>query len=70
MTPDNAILWRLRSPKREESYATVLPGGPPYTLAFFVDHQMDRAENYDTLDLALFRAEDVKRTLIEEGWRE
>jgi len=27
-------------------------------------------ENYDTLDLAVFRAEDVKRTLIEDGWTE
>ena len=70
MTADSAILWRLRSPRHEQSYATVLPGGPPYTLAFLVDHQLDRAENYDTLDLALFRAKDVKRTLMEEGWRE
>jgi hypothetical protein len=67
---DGAILWRLHSPKREQSYATVLPGGPPYTLAFFVGGQLDRAENYDTLDLALFRAEDIKRTLLDEGWTE
>jgi hypothetical protein len=70
MTPDGAVLWRLRSPKREHAHASVLPGGPPFTLAFFVDHQLDRVENYDTLDLALFRADDVKRTLLEEGWTE
>lgn len=68
--PGPTILWRLRSPRREPAYATVLPGGPPFTLAFFVSHQMDRVENYDTLDLAVFRAEDVKRSLVEEGWIE
>ncbi len=33
-------------------------------------HQLDRVENYDTVDLAVFRADDVKRTLVEEGWVE
>lgn len=68
--PGSTILWRLRSPRREPAHAAVLPGGPPFTLAFFVAHQLDRVENYDTLDLAMFRAEDVKRTLVEEGWGE
>jgi hypothetical protein len=31
---------------------------------------MDRVENYDTMDLAVFRAEDIKRTLMDEGWKE
>jgi hypothetical protein len=48
----------------------ILPGGPPHTVAFFVNETMDRVENYDTIDLALFRAEDVKRTLVEQGWKE
>jgi hypothetical protein len=48
----------------------ILPGGPPHTLAFFVNETLDRAENYDTIDLALFRAEDVKRTLLTDGWIE
>lgn len=64
------VLWRLASPRGEASHAAVLPGGPPYTLAFFVAGRLDRVENYDTLDLALFRAEEVKRTLVEDGWRE
>jgi hypothetical protein len=64
------VLWRLRSPRHEHAHAAVLPGGPPFTLAFFVDHQMDRVENYDTLDVALFRAEDVRRSLVEDGWAE
>lgn len=67
---DVTILWRLRSPKRERTHAALLPGGPPFTVAFFVDQLLDRVENYDTVDLALFRAEDVKRSLTEEGWTE
>ena len=64
------ILWRMFNDKREHSRAVILPGGPPHTVAFFVNNTMDRVENYDTMDLAIFRAEDIKRTLIEEGWRE
>jgi hypothetical protein len=64
------VLWRLFNARREHARAVILPGGPPHTLAFFVNDAMDRAENYDTLDLALFRAEDVKRSLVEDGWRE
>lgn len=64
------ILWRMFNDKREHSRAVILPGGPPHTVAFFVNNTMDRVENYDTMDLAMFRAEDIKRTLIEEGWKE
>ena len=68
--PDSTVLWRLRTPTREAAYAAILPGGPPFTLAFFVAGQLDRVENYDTIGLALFRAEAVKATLLGEGWRE
>jgi hypothetical protein len=50
--------------------AVILPGGPPFTLAFFADDQMDRAENYDDMPLAIFRAEEIKRSLREDGWNE
>ena len=43
--------------------AVILPGGPPYTLAFFANDEMDRVENYETMDLALFRADEIKRSL-------
>jgi hypothetical protein len=69
-TPGPTVLWRLRTPRREPAHAAVLPGGPPFTLAFFVARELDRVENYDTMDLAVFRAEDVKRTLVGEGWTE
>jgi hypothetical protein len=67
---ESTVLWRLRTPRREAAHAAVLPGGPPFTLAFFVAGQLDRVENFETLDLAVFRAEDVKRSLLGEGWRE
>lgn len=50
--------------------AVILPGGPPHTLAFFADAAMDRAENYDTMDLALFRADEIKRSMAADGWVE
>lgn len=64
------MLWRLYNAKRDHSRAVILPGGPPHTVAFFVNNTMDRVENYDTMELAIFRAEDIKRSLMEEGWKE
>jgi hypothetical protein len=67
---DSTVLWRLFNDHREHSRAVMLPGGPPHTIAFFLNNTMDRVENYDTLDLAMFRAEDVKRSLLDTGWKE
>lgn len=64
------VLWRLWNDHREHSRAVILPGGPPHTVAFFVNDTMDRVENYETMELALFRAEDIKRSLIEDGWKD
>lgn len=50
--------------------AMILPGGPPFTLAFFANDDMDRAENYDTMDLAMFRANEIKRSLLSDDWKE
>ena len=55
---------------REHVRAVLLPGGPPFILAFFADEQMDRAENYDTMDLAVFRSDEIKRSLANDGWSE
>lgn len=63
------VLWRLLR-AREHVRAVILPGGPPFTLAFFVADAMDRAENYDTMDLAMFRADEIKRSLLDDGWKE
>ena len=68
------VLWRLYRAtgphKGDRIHAIVLPGGPPFTLAFLANDEMDRVENYDSMDLAVFRAEEIKRGLIDEDWKE
>ena len=64
------VVWRLFNSRREHARAVILPGGPPHTIAFFVNNTMDRVENYDTIDLAVFRADDIKRSLMDDGWIE
>jgi hypothetical protein len=69
----STVLWRLvrKGPQASEhSRAVILPGGPPHTLAFFANGDMDRVENYDSMDLALFRAGEIRRALVEEGWKD
>jgi len=66
-------LWRLfKSPGHGEggARAVILPGGPPYTLAFFANDAMDRVENYDTIELVLFRAQEIRQSLTDDGWAE
>ncbi len=65
-----AVLWRLEHPRGARARAVVLPGSRQTTLTFFVGDVMDRAENYETMEIAVFRADDVKRTLLAEGWQE
>lgn len=67
------VLWQLyrKDPsKSERSHAVILPGGPPHTLAFFANDEMDRVENYETMDLAVFRADEIRRSLLAEDWKE
>ena len=64
------VLWRLFHPTAGHARAILLPGTPQVTLTFFVNNVMDRAENYDSIDLALFRSDDVKRSLITDGWKD
>ena len=69
----STVLWRLYRASgagAEHSHAVILPGGPPFTLAFFANDEMDRVENYDTMELAVFRADEIKRSLVEDGWME
>jgi hypothetical protein len=70
----STVLWRLYRAgglsKGERSHAVVLPGGPPFTLAFFANDELDRVENYDTMDLATFRAGEIKRSLLADDWKE
>lgn len=61
------VIWRLqRGPSR--AHATILPGTPHATVTWFFDGTMDRAENYDTLELALARADQIRGILERDGW--
>ena len=72
------VLWRLvkglghrrLGEGGDHARAVILPGGPPYTLAFFSNEHMDRVENFDALAIALFRANEIKQSLTTDGWHE
>lgn len=64
---DPTVLWRLTR-GRSVAHATIFPGGTQTTLTWFFDGVMDRAENYDSVDLALARAEHIRGILQRDGW--
>ena len=66
---DPAVLWRLAR-GRATAHATIFPGERQTTVTRFFDGEMDRAENYDSVDLALARAEHIRSILLKDGWRE
>jgi len=66
---DPTILWRLTRGK-STAHATVFPGDGRHTVTWYIDGQMDRAENYDTLELALARAEHIHGILLRDGWKD
>lgn len=64
---DPTVLWRLvRGVSR--AHATLLPGESVVTLTWFFDDVMDRVENYDSMDLALGRADHILGILTRDGW--
>jgi hypothetical protein len=68
-TSDPTVLWRLAR-GRSTAHATIFPGAQQTTVTWFFDDVMDRAENYDSVDLAIARAEHIKGVLLRDGWRE
>jgi hypothetical protein len=64
------VLWRLFHPRGRHARAVLLPGEPPLTLMFFVDDVMDRAENFEAMEIALFRSDEVRRSLLGDGWKD
>ena len=66
---DPAVLWRLTR-GRSVAHATIFPGRGQTTVTWYFDHVMDRAENYDTVELALARADEIRAVLLEDGWTE
>ena len=63
------VVWRLKR-GRSVAHATIIPGMATTTVSWFFDGSMDRVENYDTLDLAIARAEQIRGILEREGWKE
>ena len=66
---DPTVLWRL-SHGRATAHATIFPGASTTTVTWYFNGVMDRAENYDSLELAVARAEEIKGILTREGWKE
>ena len=66
---DPTILWRV-SRGKSTAHATIFPGDAETTVTWFVDGVMDRAEQYDSIDLALARAEQIRGILLKDGWKE
>ena len=64
---DPTVLWRLVR-GRATAHATIFPGNEETTLTWFLDGVMDRAENFDSMDLALARADDIRGVLLRDGW--
>jgi hypothetical protein len=54
---------------RSTAHATIFPGAAHTTITWFFDGVMDRAENYETMDLALARADEIRGVLLRDGWR-
>ena len=67
--PDPAVLWRLAR-GHSTAHATIFPGDRQTTVTWFVDGVMDRAENYDSIELALARADQIRGVLLRDGWIE
>lgn len=63
------VLWRLTR-GRSTAHATLLGTAPTLTITWFFDGLMDRAENYDSMDLALARSDYLRSMLVAEGWTE
>ena len=64
---DPTVLWRLVR-GRSTAHATIFPADKKTTVTWFFDGLMDRAENYDSMDLALARADDIRGVLLRDGW--
>jgi hypothetical protein len=55
---------------RATAHATILPGPSQVTLTWYFDGVMDRAENYDSTELAMARADHIRGVLLRDGWIE
>ena len=63
------VLWPMTR-GRSAAHATILPGDPQNTVTWFFDGVMDRAEQYDSIELAMARADEIRGILIRDGWKD
>ena len=66
---DPTVLWRMARGKNT-AHATVFPGDGRTTVTWYFDGRMDRAENYDSVELAMARAEHIHGILLRDGWKD
>jgi hypothetical protein len=64
---DPTVLWRMRR-GRNAAHATIFPGDSHHTVTWFFDGVMDRAEQYDSIQLAMARADEIRGILLRDGW--
>jgi len=64
-----AVLWRLRDLDGNQARATIIPGIPQSTLVIFVNDQFARGQNFEEWAQAIARADAVRASLVEAGWR-
>ena len=53
---------------KSSAHATIFSGPEYATVAWFLDGMMDRVENYETVELAVARADDIRGVLERDGW--
>ncbi|HKH72722.1 MAG TPA: hypothetical protein VKA59_15285 [Vicinamibacterales bacterium] len=66
---DPAVLWRMKR-GRNAAHAMIFPGNRHHTVTWYFDNVMDRAEQYDSIALAMARAEEIRGILLRDGWKE
>ena len=64
---DPAVLWRMAR-GRSTAHATLFPGPAATTVTWYFDGVMDRAEKYDSTEIALARADQIRGVLLGDGW--
>jgi hypothetical protein len=66
---DPTVLWRMTR-GRNAAHATIFPGDRHNTVTWFFDGVMDRAEQYESIDLAMARADEIRGILLRDGWKD
>ena len=66
---DPTVLWRMTR-GRSTAHATIFPGESSTTVTWYFNGIMDRAENYDSVELAMARADEIKGILARDGWKD